>query len=76
LAQATKMRVEAKSLLAEAERLEGEVKKFAPNMAKTTIKKTVAKTATKVVAKSATPEKRGPGRPKKVANDSAEQKTT
>ena len=53
LAQATKMRVEAKSMLAEAERLEGEAKKISP-------------------VTPVTPAKRGPGRPPKVKNESAQ----
>lgn len=63
LAQATRMRTEAKSLLVEAERLEGEAKKIAPVVA------TKAKPGPKVTSKTATPVtdgiKRGPGRPPK-----------
>ena len=56
LAQATRMRNEAKSLLAEATRLEGEAAQIAPSVVKTT----------KPVADATAVVKRGPGRPKKA----------
>jgi len=71
LAQATRMRVEAKSMLAEADRLEGEAKKLAPVAVKATAKKVAVKSSTPVTDAS----KRGPGRPKKAANNDLTQKT-
>lgn len=69
MAQATRMRLEAKSLLTEADRLEGEAAAIAPRVVKTTAKKSaVAATVTESA-------KRGPGRPKGTSkkNDAAKE---
>lgn len=60
LVQATRMRNEAKSLLAEASRLEGEAAQIAPSVVKAT-------KPAKAAAPAATVAKKGPGRPKKAA---------
>jgi hypothetical protein len=65
VAQATRMRAEAQSMLNEATRLEGEAAKIAPSVVKTT---------KKAVADTVVTEKRKPGRPKAIANDTTKQK--
>ena len=68
LAQAARMRIEAKSLLAEADRLESDSAKLAPSVVKAKAKvktgaEKITEASTEVVAK------RKPGRPKATKND-------